>query len=246
MSEASKDDYAGIAKLFDAVQLKSYFINYLYFIAGTEVLIFVFTFFSHLRPENGPFPWKFYFYVSFIVPIAITFLLGVFILAFNKYVYGRNPASEKDSEAHHNEHASSEDTVKTRLFINSMRTMPFLPVLFLIILGSIVFYKLDVIFLFVANAGEKAVKYSLIVIGVILLAAAVVGVVWIIVNYKLRKQHLENQHKYKNEVMNNLGLLILDDKIIDKEGRVISDGHTDLLEMNKTDKEKFQFLPPPQ
>ncbi len=59
MSEASKDDYAGIARLFDAVQLKSYFINYLYFITGTEVLIFVFTFFSHLRPENGPFPGNF-------------------------------------------------------------------------------------------------------------------------------------------------------------------------------------------
>jgi uncharacterized metal-binding protein len=98
----------------------------------------------------------------------------------------------------------------------------------------------------VANAGEKAVKYSLMAIGILLIAGAVIGVVWIIVNYKLRKQHLDNQHQYKNEVMNNLGLLILDNKIIDKNGRVISDGHTSLLEMNKTDKERFQFLPPPQ
>ena len=245
MSEASKDDYAGIARLFDAVQLKSYFINYLYFITGTEVLIFVFTFFSHLRPENGPFPWKFYFYLSFIVPIAMTFLLGVFILAFNKYVYGKNPASETDFESS-SDTASVENTVKTRLFINSMRTIPFLPVLFFIVLGSVIFYKLDVIFLFVANAGEKAVKYSLMAVGILLVAGAVIGVVWIIVNYKLRKQHLENQHQYKNEVMNNLGLLILDNKIIDKNGRIISDGHTSLLEMNKTDKERFQFLPPPQ
>ncbi len=175
----------------------------------------------------------------------MTFLLGIFILAFNKYVYGKNPASETDSESSPDT-ASVENTVKTRLFINSMRTIPFLPVLFFIILGSVIFYKLDVIFLFVANAGEKAVKYSLMAVGILLIVAAVIGVVWIIVNYKLRKQHLENQHHYKNEVMNNLGLLILDNKIIDKNGRVISDGHTSLLEMNKTDKERFQFLPPPQ
>lgn len=246
MSESVRDESVGIARLFTAIQLKAYFINYLYFIIGTEILIFVFTFFSHLRPESGAFPWKFYFYISFIVPIAITFLLGVFILAFNKYVYGKNPVTENDPDARPDETGPGDNTIKTRLFINSMRKIPFLPLLFLIITGSIILYKMDAIFLFVVNAGEKAIKYSLIAVAVLLVVAAVLGLVWLIVNYKLRKQHMQYQHKYKNEVMENLGLLILDDKIIDKEGKIISNRHMDLLEMDAPAKDKFQFLPPPR
>ncbi|MBC2745372.1 MAG: hypothetical protein HGJ93_20750, partial [Desulfosarcina sp.] len=80
MSADKKEKHTGLASLFDGVELKSFFINYLWFIVAVEILIFLVSFLGNLGPDKGPFPWKFYFYVSFITPVAITFLLGVFTL----------------------------------------------------------------------------------------------------------------------------------------------------------------------
>jgi hypothetical protein len=92
MSPDKKDKQTGLASLFDGVELKSFFINYLWFIVAVEILIFLVSFLGNLGPDKGPFPWKFYFYVSFITPVAITFLLGVFILAFNQFIFGHTPS----------------------------------------------------------------------------------------------------------------------------------------------------------
>ena len=80
--------FVGVARLFDAVQLKSFFLNYLYFIVAIEILIFLVSFVGNMGPEKGAFPWKLYFYSAFIIPVASTFLLGIFILAFNKFFSG--------------------------------------------------------------------------------------------------------------------------------------------------------------
>jgi hypothetical protein len=96
MSTDKKEKHSGLATLFDGVELKSFFINYLWFIIAVEILIFLVSFLGILGPDKGPFPWKFYFYVSFITPVAITFLLGVFILAFNQFIFGNTPAVGED------------------------------------------------------------------------------------------------------------------------------------------------------
>ncbi|MEJ2642145.1 MAG: hypothetical protein P8010_21495 [Desulfosarcinaceae bacterium] len=243
-SNRQKDSYIGLASLFDAAQLRSYFLNYLYFIIGVEILVFLVTFLGHLGPEKGPFPWKFYFYVAFVVPIAITFLLGVFIIAFNRYIFGNSPTAESP------ETTAEEEDAKARIFklnavLRSMSSVPFLPALFALVAGSMLVYKLDAIFLFILNAGEKAVSYILISGAALLGAGIIIGLIWVVTNYKLSKKHMEHEYRYRKDVMQSMGFLILDDHtVINKEGQVVSYKETPLLESEEPVQGNLKILPP--
>jgi uncharacterized membrane protein len=246
MSNTKNDRFVGIASLFDDVQLRSYFLNYLYFVIGIEILIFLVCFLGSLGPSNGPFPWKFYFFISFTIPVAITFLLGVFILAFNKYLFGRNMVEEAGASDEDGEESKRAYMLKMNTFVNSMRQVPFLSIMFLMIIGSVIAYNLDAIIMLILNAGEKVIRYLLLSLGILLVGALIFGICWVIANYKLRKKHMEHHFKYKNDVMEHMGLLIMDDEtVINKEGKVISENHTKLIEMGQNEKKKFQILPPP-
>ncbi len=243
MSTEKRNSFKGIASLFDGVQLKTYFVNYLYFIIGVEILIFLISFFGSLGPEKGPFPWKFYFFTAFTIPIAITFLLGVFIFAFNNYLFGQETGSESLSTA---EMEKKSHLLKLNIYLNHMRQVPFLILMFVLLIGSLVAYKLDAIVLFVLNAGESVVRYGLIALGIILVAGIIFSITWLVANYKLKRRHMEHQYRYKNDVMQQLGLLITDDeRVITKDGDVISN-RENLIEMEKKDNSKFQILPPPK
>ncbi|WP_054698752.1 hypothetical protein [Desulfosarcina cetonica] len=175
MSAEKKEKHSGLATLFDGVELKSFFINYLWFIIAVEILIFLVSFLGHLSPEKGPFPWKFYFYVSFITPVAITFLLGVFILAFNQFIFGASQATGEDGISGGEGEESRSKLFQFNLFLTHIKKVPFLPVLFALVASGVLFYKLDAIFLFIFNAGEKMVTYSLIACGVLLAAGSFSG-----------------------------------------------------------------------
>lgn len=247
MSESKNDNFVGIASLFDSIQLKAWFLHYLYFIIGVEILIFLVSFVGSIGPNKGPFPWKFYFFVSFTIPIAITFLLGIFILAFNKYLFGNSLLEENKAQVDGTNSERKSYFLKMNMFLNNMRHAPFLSIMFLLILGSVVAYKLDDIMLLLFNAGEKVVKYVLISIAVLLIVGLIFGVFWIIANYKLRKKHMEHHFQYKKDVMAQMGLLIMDDEtVINKDGKVIAEKDFKLIEMNQDDKKKFQILPPPR
>lgn len=245
MNESKNENFVGIASLFDRVQLKAWFLHYLYFIIGVEILIFLITFVGSIGPDKGPFPWKFYFFVSFTIPIAITFLLGIFILAFNKYLFGSSLLEENKEQISGTSSERKSYLLKMNMFLNNMRNAPFLSVMFLLILGSVVAYKLDDITLLLFNAGEKVIKYVLISIAVLLIGGLIFAVFWIIANYKLRKKHMEHHFQYKKDVMAQMGLLIMDDEtVINKDGKVIAEKDFKLIEMNQSNKKKFQILPP--
>ena len=226
MSAEKKEKHSGLASLFDGVELKSFFINYLWFIIAVEILIFLVSFLGNLGPDKGPFPWKFYFYVSFITPVAITFLLGVFILAFNQFIFGNTPAIGEDGGVGAEADDSRSKLFQFNLLLTHMKKVPFLPVLFALVACTVLFYKLDAIFLFIFNAGEKMVTYSLIACGALLVAGLLFGIAWIVSNYKLSKGHMEHEYRYRNDVMEKLGFLIMeDDTVIDKNGKMISQKH---------------------
>ncbi|MGA6927324.1 MAG: hypothetical protein WBY88_16665 [Desulfosarcina sp.] len=247
MSADKREKHSGLASLFDGVELKSFFINYLWFIIAVEILIFLVSFLGNLGPEKGPFPWKFYFYVSFIAPVAITFLLGVFILAFNQFIFGNTPASGEDGG-----HGTDADDNRSKLFqfnlfLTHMKKVPFLPLLFALVACAVLFYKLDAIFLFIFNAGEKMVTISLIACGVLLVAGLIFGIAWIVSNYKLSRRHMEHEYRYRNDVMEKLGFLIMeDDTVIDKNGKLISQKHLSLPEPRQPsdERESLKILPP--
>jgi hypothetical protein len=247
MTTDKKEKHTGLATLFDGVELKSFFINYLWFIVAVEILIFLVSFLGNLGPDKGPFPWKFFFYVSFVTPVAITFLLGVFILAFNQFIFGATPpGSEHEGEDPLAEESRSK-LFQFNLFLTHMKKVPFLPVLFAIVAISVLFYKLDAIFLFLFNAGEKVVTYVMIGCGVLLAAGLIFGIAWIVSNYKLSRRHMEHEYRYRNDVMEKLGFLIMeDDTVIDKSGKLISHKHQLLPPPHEPSKERetFKILPP--
>jgi hypothetical protein len=249
MSADKKDQKSGLASLFDGVELKSFFINYLWFIIAVEILIFLVSFLGNLGPGKGPFPWKFYFYVAFITPVAITFLLGVFILAFNQFIFGNTPGAGEDGSAGTEADDSRSKLFQFNLLLTHMKKVPFLPVLFALVACTVLFYKLDAIFLFIFNAGEKMVTYSLIACGVLLVAGLIFGIAWIVSNYKLSKRHMEHEYRYRNDVMEKLGFLIMeDDTVIDKHGKLISQKHPLSPESRRPteERETLKILPPPK
>lgn len=248
MSTEKKDkQHTGLATLFDGVELKSFFINYLWFIIAVEILIFLVCFLGNLGPEKGPFPWKFYFYVSFITPVAITFLLGVFILGFNHFIFGNTPVPGEDGVMGADVDENRSKLFQFNLFLTHMKKVPFLPALFTLVACTVLFYKLDAIFLFIFNAGEKMVTYSLIACGVLLAAGLIFGIAWIVSNYKLSKKHMEHEYRYRNDVMDKLGFLIMeDDTVIDKNGKLISRKQPLLPESQQLSEERetLKIMPP--
>ncbi len=248
MSSEKKEKHAGLATLFDKVELKSFFINYLWFIVAVEILIFLVTFLGNLGPEKGPFPWKFYFYVSFVTPVAVTFLLGVFILAFNQFIFGDTPAAGEEGGALAEDDDRRSKLFQFNLFLSHMKKVPFLPVLFVLVASTVLFYKLDAIFLFIFNAGEKMVTYSMIACGVLLVASLIFGIAWIVSNYKLSKKHMEHEYRYRNDVMEKLGFLIMeDDTVIDKNGKLVSQKHllpSSTQGPGDDERENLKILPP--
>ena len=248
MSTDKKEKHTGLATLFDGVELKSFFVNYLWFIIAVEILIFLVSFLGNLGPDKGPFPWKFYFYVSFVTPVAITFLLGVFILAFNQFIFGAMQAPGEEGVAGGDDEESRSKLFQFNLFLSHMKKVPFLPVLFGLVAFSVLFYKLDSIFLFIFNAGEKVVTYSMIACGVLLVAALLFGIAWIVSNYKLSKKHMEHEYRYRNDVMEKLGFLIMeDDTVIDKNGKLISQKQAILPAPSQelaSERENLKILPP--
>ncbi len=245
MSAKKKDKFSGVAGLFDSVELKSFFINYLYFIIGVEIIIFLVSFLGNLGPSKGPFPWKFYFYVAFVAPVAITFLLGVFILAFNQYLFGNRILKTEGDDPSEEDIEQKGQMLKIGSFLSNMRQVPFLPMLFLLIAGAVLVYKMDAIFLFMINAGEKVISYILIAAGVLLVAGLIIGLIWVVTNYKLSKKHMEHEYKYRNEVMEKLGFLILeDDTVIDKNGKTVNQKFLPPSETEESLRDNLKILPP--
>lgn len=247
MVKGQKDNYVGLASLYAPEQLRSYFLNYIYFIIGVEIFIFLVSFMSHLGPDKGPFPWKFYFYVAFMVPVAITFLLGLFIIAFNRYIFGTNPSAEDTGYLKGEDGDTKNKYLKFNTMLHSLRHIPFVPTLFVLVIGSVLVYKMDDIFLFVFKAGEKVIYYIAIAAAVLLGAGVLCGLIWVISNYLLSKKHMEQEYEYRKDVMKTMGFLILDDNmVIDKEGKVIMRHPSQsLLEGELQSVENVKSLPSP-
>ncbi len=219
----------GIASLFDKEELKKFFKNYLSLIAIAETFVFFASFISQLGPENTPFPWESYFFAAFIIPIAITFLLGVCIMGFNTYLFDDAPP---ENEADHGLSLSRQSgfLAKLNYFLHSLRQVPALLGLGLLGLCGAVFYKIDDILTMVGHAGEKTAQYILISLAIVLSAACIFGLAWILLKFLLRRKEIEYQYRFKKEVVESTGLIIMDDNsIIDKKGNLVSSGNLPAL-----------------
>ena len=221
MSEQEKNKCIGVATLFDNIELKRFIKFYIGLIFFLEIIIFLICFLLQLKPFNIPFPWKYYFLASFLIPIAITFLLGIFVTAFNLFIFGTpNPKSDHIILAE-NASEKNNNLNSFNLLISCIRQAPFLLGLLLLCIGTIVFSKLDTIIVLSREIGGKAIQYVFIISGVILAAAAIFGFVWLFMKYKLEK--MKCRYDYQRDIMTNLGLLVMDDSmLVDHKGQVIT------------------------
>ncbi len=216
------------ASLFDDQERKQLLKKYIFFLAWLEVIIFFITWlwqlgdngYDRFGPVETPFPWKVYFLVSFIAPIAVTFLVGIVIVGFNRYL---GHGDEEKGAGIDFTNIPKGKYPKLFHFLEYMRHAPFLVLLVLVGLGVAAFYNIDSIMHFVRVIGEKSVRIGLIAGGVLLGVASIFGMIILILNYKLKKKSMDYQ--YKSQVAREFGLIILEDNtVLDRNGQLLIKG----------------------
>lgn len=220
MIEGGSVKSRGVASLFEQSELKKFVKSYLTLIFFMEIVIFLFCFMCQLEPIKIPFPWRYYFLASFLFPIALTFLLGIFISAFNTFFFGPPHAWRSDDEKN-DAPPIPERLGKLNASLHFLKNAPFMLSLLLLGVGAILFSHLDGFLSVMAGLGEKAIRFSLIGLGVIAAIGTVFGIIWIIGRYKLEKLRFE--YDYKREVMAQLGVIITENNaIVDAKGNMVA------------------------
>ncbi len=241
MSESDNNKFKGVSTLFDKYALKKFIGYYIGLIFLLEVIIFASCFLFQLEPVNLPFPWKYYFLASFLVPIAITFLLGIIVTAFNLFIFGYSTPQSVDSASPDKDERENSCPNRINASLTLVRQIPFLLVLLLLGIGSIIFSQLDTLIIFLGKIGVIAVEYVLIILGVIFAVAVVFALIWVIMKYKLEKMKCDYQ--YKQDVMSHLGLLVIDkNTVINHEGKVIAQNNEKKILPGKIKSDKDTLL----
>lgn len=206
--------------MFSHDEMKSFFIRYLVMTGFVEIFIFFISFLSTFKPYSSWFPWREYFYAAFIVPIAITLLLGIIVIAFNAYYFHEPAHSDLLKKASGGNSFASMSKIK--LFLSLSWQFQFL--LFLLGLGvsAILMFRMNDILALFAQAGGKALNWLLVCLGVLAAGTLVFAWLYLWFHYKLAKKRMEYVNQYKLEMMSRMGLLVLDDNtVIDREGNVV-------------------------
>jgi hypothetical protein len=218
----------GIAALFDDMERKDLFRKYLYFLCWVELGILLTCWLYQIgdsgRDGESTFPWRLYFLVAFLAPIAITFLVGTVVVGFNKYFAEPEQASaEVESQSEAAESAGTGRIERLSRMVALIQGLPFLALLLLLGVGTAFFYKLNAIVWLIGSIGEKSVKILLAVLIVILLFASIFALILIILNYRLRKTAMEYQ--YKAQIAEKFGLVILEDNtVLNSSGKLLVNG----------------------
>ncbi len=244
MEKSREKKRVGIASMLDKSEIKEYFDTFFILVLGIEFVIFVAHFIGSIGPGNGIFPWKQYFFVSFIAPVVLTFIVGLIIIGFNYYVFGeeyRNEPSDGDGT----ESDGKKLIYSARSFITLLHQMPVLAGLFTIGLGSVILYKLDVILRVIGHVGEKTAFYIFIVLASVVAGALIFLLFWMFWKFRLHKLELEKRWEFRKSVMEKAGLIILENNVVlNEEGRILLHGEADHIKNDFLDdeKKKLAFL----
>ncbi|MBW1976030.1 MAG: hypothetical protein JRI45_10775 [Deltaproteobacteria bacterium] len=239
MSQKNGKKARSFAELFDIEERKEILKKYLYFLAWVEVLIFVGCWIYQLGSETYdrtgiavdiPFPWKAYFTISFLAPLAITFIIGTIIVGFNRYLgdVAAEAGSVADFLGRSGETTGETETGSDRIkklyrIVRWFQHVPFLGLLLLLGIGVGIFYKMDSILALIGHFGQESLKTLLIIVLAVIGIISMFVMVLIFLNYRLRKRSMEYQ--YRSEIAERFGLIILEDNtVIDKEGKLLVQG----------------------
>lgn len=245
MAKSREKKRVGIASMLDKSEIKEYFDTFFILVLGIEFVIFVAHFIGSIGPDKGAFPWKQYFFVSFIAPIVLTFLVGLVIIGFNYYIFGEEYARQKEGNAPE-EPGSKKLLYSAKSFIGLLHQMPVLAGLFTIGLGSVILYKLDVILKVIGHVGERTAFYIFIALAILVAGALIFLLFWMFWKFRLHKLEMERRWEFRRQVMEKSGLIILDNNVVlNEEGQVLVSGEIEApIDVGLVDdKKKLAFLP---
>ncbi|GAB6094498.1 hypothetical protein JCM14469_07500 [Desulfatiferula olefinivorans] len=246
MKENREKGRIGIASMLEKTEIKDYFDTLFILVLGIEFVIFVAHFIGSIGPDKGVFPWKQYFFVSFITPIVLVFLIGLVIIGFNYYIFGNDYTGET-SDADASDDGDKSLRLTTRNVLRFLNRMPVLAGLFSIGLGSVVLYKLDAILKVVGHVGERTAFYIFIMLAVIVAGALIFLLLWLFWKFRLHKLEIERRWEFRNRVMERSGLIILENNmVLDEQGKVLTQAETQgRIEAPQVEEEhkKLPFIP---
>ncbi len=211
---------AKIANYFSKTDRKKLFFDYLKLIGILEIVIFIVVVLwasdDKYHRVNTAFPWREYVFVAFAFPIVVTFLMGVIVSGFN-YFLGEEVTQAANEEAAGN-HGNYLEAV-----IRQIRRLPYLSILFLLLVTIFALYNLNHIMAWLGSLGYNTfifLSYVLAGLGVIVV---VYMVFFLLFKYRLNHKHLKYQ--YYTDISERHGLIILDDRtVLYKDGNLLVQG----------------------
>ncbi|MGD8836160.1 MAG: hypothetical protein PVJ84_13745 [Desulfobacteraceae bacterium] len=221
MDKSRHPQLVGIAKYFSEAQIRDFFIRYLSLIIVVEIFLLLIMLCGSVAVYKQPFPTKMYLILALSLPLGITFLLGIFVIAFNTFVFDK--ANTSDADADKAQGAQGAWFSKGDLFLNKIYKIPFIVKLLLTAFIVPVLFKLDDIIGYFTGIGAQAVRHLMMVAIALIGAAAIIGIVWMVVNFRLKKKQMDYEYRYRKDIMDKLELMVLNnDTLIDRNGNVIS------------------------
>jgi hypothetical protein len=207
-----------VADYFTKSDRKKLFFDYLKLIGILEIVIFIVVALwatdDKYHRVYTPFPWQQYLFVAFAFPIIFTFLMGVVITGFN-YFMGDEDSPGAD--------AAGAETDKFSAILSQMKRLPYLALLFLLLVTILALYNMDHIMQWVSSLGQQTftfLSYALAVFGVLV---ALYMTFFLFFKYRLNKKHM--QYQYYNDISNKYGLIILEDQtVLHKNGDLLVQG----------------------
>ncbi|MFP3867627.1 MAG: hypothetical protein ACLFUU_05630 [Desulfobacteraceae bacterium] len=211
---------ARIANYFSQSDRKKLFFDYLKLLGILEIVIFIVVALwatdDKYHRVYTPFPWREYLFVAFAFPVIITFLMGVIVTGFNYFMGAPEESTTAVAEeVGPGEHLSS--------IVGQMRRLPYLGLLFLLLVTILALYNMNHIMVWIASLGEKTFIFLIYVLAALGALVAIYMIFFMIFKYKLNKKHMEYQ--YYSEISDKFGLIILDDRtVIHKDGNLLIQG----------------------
>lgn len=223
MESSRNGKTVGIAKFFQESELKSLFLRYIQLILLVEVVILMIVLTGYLAGPPEPFPTKLYLFLAFGIPLAITFLLGAVIQAFGKFIYG-----DREKKADTDEDSSLMITPPRWIGHGVWRTFisaPYLVKMILFLAVIVFLFKFEELFGFLLKTGGQAFDSLILIGGLLIGGATLLGLVWLLVVFRLKTKQMDYHHQYRKDILQQLELMVLDDEtIVDKSGNIVPIG----------------------
>jgi hypothetical protein len=234
----------GIATMLEKHEIKEYFNAFFILIGSIELVIFLAHFIGSIGPAKSPFPWKQYFFISFISPLVILIVVGLIVVGFNYYIFGDNPSPEDVDTLSFSESAGARLGHSISHFFSAIRQIPVIVGFFVLSFSAVILYRFDMILKFIGDVGEKTAFYGFVVLSVVAGGALIFLLFWLFWDFRLHKYKLEKQWEFKKQVMEKTGLIILDNNmVLNEEGKTIAfDGNYEQLEHDVLEERKIPLI----